>query len=229
MAVILTRSIDLSMASNLALTGMIVAAANSACPACRCPLLIAMAAHRPGARRDQRRLVWKLDIPPIVVTLGTLTIFRGLTFVSSPAAVGERRQMSRTSSTSRACRPRPAAALLVRDRDRRGFFVLHDAHAARPRPLRGRRQPDRPPSMPASTSAAPSSSPSASPGHAGLCGYLWVSRYVIASVGDADRLRAAGDRGLRHRRRLDRRRRRHGGPAPCSARCSSASSTAPCR
>ena len=28
-------------------------------------------------------LVWKLAIPPIVVTLGTLTIFRGLIFVIS--------------------------------------------------------------------------------------------------------------------------------------------------
>ncbi len=26
-------------------------------------------------------LVWKLDIPPIVVTLGTLTIYRGLIFL----------------------------------------------------------------------------------------------------------------------------------------------------
>ena len=37
--------------------------------------------------------------------------------------------------------------------------------------------------MPASMSAAPSSSPSASPGWSpGSSGYLWVSRYVIASV-----------------------------------------------
>ena len=26
-------------------------------------------------------LVWKLDIPPIVVTLGTMTIFRGIIFL----------------------------------------------------------------------------------------------------------------------------------------------------
>ena len=31
-------------------------------------------------------LVWKIGIPPIVVTLGTLTIYRGMTFVLSGGA-----------------------------------------------------------------------------------------------------------------------------------------------
>ena len=41
MVVILTRSIDLSMASNLALTGMVVAMVNAAFPGVPIPLLIA--------------------------------------------------------------------------------------------------------------------------------------------------------------------------------------------
>ncbi|RYE54091.1 MAG: ABC transporter permease, partial [Hyphomicrobiales bacterium] len=68
MAVILTRSIDLSMASNLALTGMIVAMANAAFPGVPIPLLIAgciVVGAALGAFNGI--LVWKLDIPPIVV------------------------------------------------------------------------------------------------------------------------------------------------------------------
>lgn len=82
MAVILTRSIDLSMASNLALSGMIVALTNAAYPAIPVPALMAMAALCGlilGAFNGA--LVWLLGIPAIVVTLGTLTIYRGLIFV----------------------------------------------------------------------------------------------------------------------------------------------------
>ncbi|MAS04122.1 MAG: branched-chain amino acid ABC transporter permease [Ahrensia sp.] len=82
MTVILTRSIDLSMASNLALTGMIVALINAAYPAIPVPVLMALAALcglALGAFNGA--LVWLLGIPAIVVTLGTLTIFRGVIFL----------------------------------------------------------------------------------------------------------------------------------------------------
>ncbi|WP_422371584.1 ABC transporter permease [Hoeflea sp.] len=82
MAVILTRSIDLSMASNLALSGMIVALTNAAFPAIPVPVLMLLAAFCGlvlGAFNGV--LVWLLGIPAIVVTLGTLTIYRGLIFV----------------------------------------------------------------------------------------------------------------------------------------------------
>jgi rhamnose transport system permease protein len=83
-AVILTRSIDLSMAANLAFTGMVVAMLNEAHPELPLVLLIVTAALiglTLGAINGV--LVWKLDIPPIVVTLGTLTVFRGMAFVVS--------------------------------------------------------------------------------------------------------------------------------------------------
>ncbi|HTV67698.1 MAG TPA: ABC transporter permease [Rhizobiaceae bacterium] len=82
MVVILTRSIDLSMASNLALTGMLVALTNANYPGIPIPLII-LEAMAIGAVLGafNGTLVWKLGIPAIVVTLGTLTIFRGLTFV----------------------------------------------------------------------------------------------------------------------------------------------------
>ncbi len=95
MAVILTRSIDLSMASNLAFTGMVVAMTNAAFPGIPIPLLIVMAmvvGTALGALNGL--LVWKLGIPAIVVTLGTLTIYRGATFVISGGAWVNADQMS---------------------------------------------------------------------------------------------------------------------------------------
>ncbi len=84
MAVILTRSIDLSVAANLALTGMAVAMLNDASPETPLALAIMLSAGLGlvlGAINGL--LIWKLDIPPIVVTLGTLTIYRGMAFVLS--------------------------------------------------------------------------------------------------------------------------------------------------
>ena len=84
MVVILTRCIDLSMASNLALTGMVVAMINTISPGIPVPVLV-LAALLLGSTLGSINglLVWKLDIPPIVVTLGTLTIFRGVIFLIS--------------------------------------------------------------------------------------------------------------------------------------------------
>lgn len=84
MVVILTRCIDLSVAANLALTGMVVAMLNVAVPGLPIPVIIAIAITV-GAFMGAINgiLVWKLDIPPIVVTLGTMTIFRGIIFLIS--------------------------------------------------------------------------------------------------------------------------------------------------
>lgn len=87
MAVILTRSIDLSMAANLCFTGMVVAMLNAAHPGIPIFVLIIIAMSTGlllGAINGA--LVWKVGIPPIVVTLGTLTIYRGATFVISGGA-----------------------------------------------------------------------------------------------------------------------------------------------
>jgi len=82
MVVIITRSIDLSMASNLALSGMIVALVNAAYPEIPVPLLMGLAIFcglLMGAFNGL--MVWKVGIPAIVVTLGTLTIYRGIIFL----------------------------------------------------------------------------------------------------------------------------------------------------
>ena len=79
MVVILTRCIDLSVAANLALTGMAVAMINVAMPGLPIPAIITIAIMI-GAMMGAINgiLVWKLSIPPIVITLGTMTIFRGI-------------------------------------------------------------------------------------------------------------------------------------------------------
>ncbi|MEN0088199.1 MAG: ABC transporter permease [Pseudomonadota bacterium] len=82
--VILTRCIDLSVAANLALTGMVVAMLNVAMPDLPIAFIVVVAiAIGAVLGAINGILVWKLTIPPIVVTLGTLTIYRGMVFVIS--------------------------------------------------------------------------------------------------------------------------------------------------
>jgi rhamnose transport system permease protein len=95
MAVILTRCIDLSMAANLALSGMVAAMINAAMPGLPIPLVILIVMALGAVLGSiNGLLVWKLDIPPIVVTLGTLTIYRGLIFLLSGGAWINAHQMS---------------------------------------------------------------------------------------------------------------------------------------
>lgn len=84
MIVILTRCIDLSVAANLALTGMVVSMVNVAAPGLPIVVILAIAIGL-GTLLGMFNglLVWKLQIPPIVVTLGTMTIFRGIIFLIS--------------------------------------------------------------------------------------------------------------------------------------------------
>ena len=93
MAVILTKCIDLSVAANLALCGMIAAILNGM----GVPLpviLIAVVALGAGLGAVNGLLVWKLNIPSIVVTLGTMTIYRGIIFVLTDGKWINAHQMS---------------------------------------------------------------------------------------------------------------------------------------
>src|SRR3981081_3000230 len=87
MPVLLTRSIDLSVAANLALTGMCVALFNHAFPDVAMPRIIILAIAIGAALGAINGLfVWLLEVPPIVATLGTLAVYRGLVFVVSGGA-----------------------------------------------------------------------------------------------------------------------------------------------
>ncbi|MCU6676474.1 ABC transporter permease [Leclercia tamurae] len=84
MMVLLTKGIDLSMAANLALTGMIVALINFNYPEVPVwALLILATALGLVMGVINGLLVWKMGIPAIVVTLGTMSIYRGIIFLLS--------------------------------------------------------------------------------------------------------------------------------------------------
>ncbi len=87
MLVLLTRGIDLSAASNLALTGMVCALLGKAFPGVSIVVLIAVALAV-GALLGSLNgwLITGFGLPPIVVTLGTLSAYRGAIFVASKGA-----------------------------------------------------------------------------------------------------------------------------------------------
>ncbi|MEZ5477683.1 MAG: ABC transporter permease [Thiolinea sp.] len=95
MLVILTRCIDLSVAANLALCGMVVALLNSHFP--QLPvLLLVLGGCLLGLLLGMINglMVWKLGIPAIVVTLGTMSIYRGIIFLISDGAWVNAHEMS---------------------------------------------------------------------------------------------------------------------------------------
>ena len=87
MLVLLTRGIDLSVASNLALTGMVCALIGRAWPGASVAVLILLALGV-GALLGSVNgwLITRFELPPIVVTLGTMSAYRGAIFVASKGA-----------------------------------------------------------------------------------------------------------------------------------------------
>ena len=183
-AVILTRCIDLSVAANLALTGMIVALLNASMPGVPIVAIVVLAvAIGSVLGAINGMLVWKLEIPPIVVTLGTLTIYRGLIFVIAGGAWVNAHQMSEAFKEF----PRAEflglpvlawlsiltiavmALLLTRTSLGRAFYAVGGNPGAA---VYAGIDPGLTRFVAYTISGALS----------GLCGYLWVSRYAVAYV-----------------------------------------------
>ena len=96
MLVILVRGVDLSVAANLALCGMLAALFNRAVPGAGVLpvlLLTLVAGGLLGAVNGL--LVWKLRLPPIVVTLGTMSVYRGVIYLLSRGSWVNENEMSR--------------------------------------------------------------------------------------------------------------------------------------
>jgi len=94
MFVIVTRGIDLSVASNLALSGMMAALLASKHP--ELPLaVVLLVAVAIGLLLGLINgwMIGYLELPPIVVTLGTMSVYRGLVFVLSGGAWVSSHQM----------------------------------------------------------------------------------------------------------------------------------------
>lgn len=184
MTVILTKCIDLSVAANIAFTGVVVSLINAAMPGLPIPLLMLIAVGIGlvlGAFNGA--MVWLVGIPSIVVTLGTLSIYRGLAFLASGGTSITGRQMSpdfiavpRTEFLGLPAMSWFALvvivifALLMRfTRTGRAFFAAggNPTAAVYAGINVGRTQ-----FVAFCISGAV----------AGFCGYLWVSRYTIAYV-----------------------------------------------
>ncbi len=183
-AVILTRSVDLSVAANVALTGVAVALVDAHHPGVPLPLLLLLApALGLALGAVNGALVWGLGIPPIVVTLGTLTIYRGLAFVLSGGAWINSFQFTpaflalpRTEALglpvlSWTAVVAIAAATVVFGRTGvgRGWYAVGGNPAAA---VYAGIDPGRSRFLAFCFSGTLS----------GLCGYLWVARYAVAYV-----------------------------------------------
>jgi rhamnose transport system permease protein len=184
MPVILTKCIDLSVGANIAFTGVVVALVNAAWPDVPIPALMLLAALVGlvlGAFNGA--MIWLVGIPSIVVTLGTLSIYRGLAFLASGGTSIVGRQMSpafisfpRAEFVGVPAMSWFAVAVVVLfvfgirlTRTGRAFFAAggNPVAAVYTGINVGRTQ---------------FISFCLSGAIAGFCGYLWVSRYTIAYV-----------------------------------------------
>ena len=185
-------------------------------------------------------LVWKLRLPPIVVTLGTMSIYRGSIYLLSQGAWVNENEMSpdfvaftRASSSVFGAFVDVAVRLPRRSYSRCARDTARDLYAAGGNPEAasysgidaGRMQ------FIAYTICG---------AIAGVCGYLWVARFAVAYTDIALGFEAFGDCRLPDRRCRDLGRRRHAtgvllgclfigiirsslpwSAFPCSGRCSS--------
>src|SRR5262245_8743695 len=95
MLVILVRGVDLSVAANLALCGMLAALFNRAWPGAGvAPVLLLTLGSGALLGAFNGILVWKLRLPPIVVTLGTMSVYRGVIYLLSRGAWVNENEMS---------------------------------------------------------------------------------------------------------------------------------------
>lgn len=182
MLVILTRGIDLSIAANLALSGMVVALFNRNYPdAGVVPVLLIAIASGTLLGAINGLLVWRFKLPPIVVTLGTMSVYRGLIYLlsggtwvndnqMSPAflAFGRYELLGLTVLSWLAIVGTAGAALFMR------YTVLgRDLYAAGGNPAAATYTGIDPGRMQCFSYTLCGAI-------AGLCGYLWVARFAVA-------------------------------------------------
>jgi len=182
MLVILTRGIDLSVASNLALSGMMSALLAMHFPQLPIGLVIA-AALCIGLALGLINgwLIGYLALPPIVVTLGSMSVYRGMVFVLSGGAWVSSRNMpvdfiafplARLGGMTHLVWLAALAILAL-------WFVARHTRFGRDLYAIG--------NDPAAAAYVGIAAPrrllwtyGLSGAMAGLCGYLWVARYAVA-------------------------------------------------
>ncbi len=184
MTVILARCIDLSVAANVALTGMITALLSSHMP--ELPIIVTIVVALGvglGLGAINGFLVAAIGIPPIVITLGTLSIYRGTVFLLTGGAWVNSHEMSRTflGFPRQTLLGLPALAWIAIVIALGAWYVLNHTHFGREIYAAGGNpraavyagiRIDRIRFLVFCISGL----------LAGLCGYLWVSRYAVAYV-----------------------------------------------
>ena len=182
MLVIMGRGIDLSIAANLALCGMMAALFNRAWPGMGVTPVLALSLIAGGLLGAcNGLLVWKLRLPPIVVTLGTMSIYRGAIYLLSRGAWVNENEMSReflafprgqflgVSVLSWISLAVAAAFIFAMQRSK----TARDLYAAGGNPEAANYSgidPGRMQFLAYTICGA----------IAGLCGYLWVARFAVA-------------------------------------------------
>ncbi|MEA2119245.1 ABC transporter permease [Halovibrio sp. HP20-50] len=184
MLVILTRCIDLSVAANLALTGMAVGMINAAFPGVPVPLLILFAMSMGACLGAVNGFfVWIVGVPAIVVTLGTMSIYRGTIFLLSDGAWVNSHQMSEAFIDL----PRsvvlglPVMSWIAIATVAVCYFATHQLRVGREFFTTGG-NPTAAFYTGVSVGKVQFKAFVVSGMFSGLCGYLWVSRYAVAYV-----------------------------------------------
>ena len=188
LGVLLTRGIDLSQASILAFTGMFLALLSQVAPDLPSGAYVALSiAMGVGLGMVNAGLIVFAGLPPIIATLGTMTVIRGLIFVLSDGAWISSHEMSAPFKAF------PAGAvlgipnvfivamtvtlfvwvLLTQRRIGRDIY----AHGGNPEAARNAGISGR---------GVEFFVYSLSGALAGLCGYLWAGRYAIAYTQSAE-------------------------------------------
>jgi rhamnose transport system permease protein len=182
MLVILVRGIDLSIAANLALCGMLAALFNRALPeAGVLPVLVLSLASGAVLGALNGLLVWKLALPPIVVTLGTMSVYRGVIYLLSKGAWVNENEMTRgflqfTRATFLGLSTLSWLALVCAAAF---VFALHGARVARDMYAAGG-NPEAAAYAGIDAGRMQFIAYTICGAIAGLCGYLWVARFAVA-------------------------------------------------
>jgi rhamnose transport system permease protein len=182
MLVLLTRAVDLSVAANVAFSGMCVALFNQAMPNASIIWVLALAiATGTALGAFNGLLVWLLKIPSIVVTLGTMAIYRGLVFVLSHGAWVTSNEMSTVFQS--AIRTRVLGFTVLSWLAIVGFLtmllLLRFTSFGRRFYLAGD-NPSAAAYVGVNVGRVQFAAFTLCGAVAGLCGYLWVSRFAVA-------------------------------------------------
>lgn len=184
MLVLLTRCVDLSVAANAALTGMCVALVSRVHPDIDIRVIVLLATSLGAALGALNGLlVWYCRIPSIVVTLGTLAIYRGLVYVVSDGTWVTSNEMSpeflgwvRGSFAGLSMMSWLAIIGVAV-----GGFALRYTAAGRRFFVAGS-QPAAAGYVGINVGRVQCLAFTIAGAIAGLCGYLWVARFAIASA-----------------------------------------------